>query len=249
MEPLEDSLKISIMNTMSLFFVQTGRKVVNFLARIPSSRSLHSLNPNGFLLVVLVAPLLAACAAAQVPSKQPVFEDQVETVVAATMQAQPSPTPEPTASLMCPEPGAGTQLLKNEEYDYCFLFPDGFVRSDPLPYEVCLVPEGQSMACHGANLIIEVHDARGRTANQIVVEKIGEHPQPELFDHTSLTVDGEDAVLVDGLSAVTASRSVFIVHENRFYDLMFIPWDESGDGFADLEHLYTTVIDSFTFMP
>jgi hypothetical protein len=227
------------------------RKALNFLAGIQSPRSLQLLKQRGLLVVIalLVVPLLAACAASQAAVTQPVFEDQVETVVAATIQVLPSSTPEPTAGPDCPEPVTGTQLLRNEEYGYCFLFPERYERLDPLPHEVCLVTVGPSMACHGANLIIEVHDASGRTVAQIVDQKIGEHPQPELIQRIGLTVGGEDAVLVDGLSAVTASRNIFIVHEGRLYDLLFIPWDESGDGFADLETLYSMVIDSFTFVP
>lgn len=193
--------------------------------------------------------MLVACGSPQVVASQPSDSDQVATIVAATMQAFPSQTPEPTAGPACPQPETGTQLLRNEEYGYCFLFPDGYVRLDPLPYEVCLVPEGPSMMCHGANLIIEVHDALGRTAGQIADEKIAEHPHPDIIERIDRIIGGEDAVMVDGLSGVAASRSVFIVHEDHIYDLMFIPWDETADEFAALEALYTTIINSFTFVP
>ena len=200
-----------------------------------------------FLMVATL--MLTACIPAGADATQASVAHQAATIVAATMEALPSQTPEPTAGPACPQPETGTQLLRNEQYGYCFLFPDGYVRLDPLPYEVCLVLEGPSMACHGANLMIEVRDALGRTAVQVADEKIGQQPQPDPFQRISLTVGGEQAVLVDGLSAVAASRSIFIVHDDRIYDLMFIPWDDPGDEFAALEALYTTVINSFTFVP
>lgn len=203
---------------------------------------------NIFLRLILAVPILAACVAPEVVSTEPAT-DQVATIVAATMQALPSQTPEPTVGPACPEPGAGTQLLQNEEYGYCFLFPDGYERLDPLPYEVCLVPEGPSMQCHGANLIIEVHEASGRTVSQVADEKVAQHGFPETLERSNLTVSEQDAVLVDGLSGVAASRSVFIVHAGRLYDLMFIPWEQSDVDFESIENLYTTVIDSFTFVP
>lgn len=203
-----------------------------------------------FHLVMVIILTLSACTSpTATDTGQPAFSDQVATVVATTMEAFPSQPPEPTAGPACPQPETGTQLLRNEEYEYCFLFPDGYVRLDPLPYEVCLVLEGPSMACHGANLIIEVHDALGRTASQIADEKTAELPYPDIIERVDRTVGGEEAVVVDGLSAVAASRNVFIIHADHVYDLMFIPWDEAEDEFATIETLYNTVVDSFTFVP
>jgi hypothetical protein len=120
---------------------------------------------------------------------------------------------------------------------------------DPLPYEVCLVPEGPAMACHTANLLLEVEDAVGRTAGQIADEIIAEEPVPEVIEFASLTLGGEDAVVLDGLGGQAASRRILIVHADRLYELWFIPWDETGDEFARLETLYNMVINSFTFLP
>src|SRR5262245_15286193 len=138
----------------------------------------------------------AACVPQEAVSTEPSVVDQMATIVAATMQVLPSQTPATTAGPACPEPETGTKLLRNDEYGYCFLHPEGYLRLDPLPYEVCLVPEGPSMACHGANLIIEVHEALGRSASQVADEKIAERSLPESLERTSLTVSGEDAVVV-----------------------------------------------------
>lgn len=202
-----------------------------------------------FLVVVIAMVTLIACASPDAGTTQPSFSDQVATVVVATMQAVPSNTPEPISDPGCFNSTADIQLLKNEEYGYCFLYPNGYVRLDPLPYEVCLVPEGPSMACHGANLMIEVQDALDRTVGQIANEMIAEHPRPEIVKRVNLIVDGEDGVVLDGLPGVAATRNVFIIHIGHLYHLTFIPWDESGDEFADMQTFYTTVINSFTFMP
>ena len=60
------------------------------------------------------------------------------------------PTPMPTAEPSCPEPTEGTQLLRNEAMGYCLLYPADYIRVDPLPYEVCLVPGEPFLLCHSA---------------------------------------------------------------------------------------------------
>jgi len=152
----------------------------------------------------------------------------------------------------CPSATEGTQLLMNEEYGYCLSYPDGYLRVDPLPYEVCLVPGESSMACHSAHLIIEVENAAERTAGQIADAMIADQessiPGIEI-QRTNLTVSGEQAVVLDGMSGVDFSRRIVLVHADRLYQLMFIPWDEAGENFPQLENLYNTVINSFQFLP
>ena len=174
---------------------------------------------------------------------------------ATTSTSIPMPTVLPSttqaAAPACPSASEGTQLLTNEEYGYCLLYSDGYIRVDALPYEVCLVPGEPFLACHSANLIIEVEDAAGRTAGQIADEMIAEAEAaiPGIEIHrTDLTVSGEQAVVLEGMPGANASRIVMIVHADRFYRLMFIPWDEAGENFAQLETLYNTVINSFTFL-
>lgn len=157
----------------------------------------------------------------------------------------------PTPTTECPSPTEGTQLLRNDEWGYCFLYPNGYIRVDPLPYEVCLVPGETNMACHTANLIIEVEQAAGRTADQIADEVVADAESAIpgiLIERTDQTVSGESAVALEGLPGVASSRNVYIVYADHLYRLVFVPWDETSEEFARLETLHTTVINSFTLL-
>jgi hypothetical protein len=152
--------------------------------------------------------------------------------------------------LSCPEATAGTQLLTNEEMGYCLLYPDGYSRVDPLPYEVCLVSEESFMACHSANLMIEVEAAAGRTARQIADEIVAEAAIPGIeIQRTYLTVSNEQAVVLEGLPGVASSRAILTVHSDRLYRLTFVPWDETGGEWARVESLYDVILNSFAFLP
>lgn len=107
------------------------------------------------------------------------------------------------------------------------------------------------MECHSANLIIEMENANGRTPSQIADELIAEAetagPGIEI-QRTDLTVSGEQAVMLEGVPGVDASRIVVLIHADRLYRLMFVPWDETREEFTGVENLYNTAIDSFTFL-
>ena len=182
------------------------------------------------------------------------LEELYNTVI-GSFDILPSPDaaflpPIPTAE--CPGPGEGTQLLQNEAFGYCFLYPEDYIRVDPLPYEVCLVPGEPYMACHTANLILEVEQAAGRTADQFADEVVAdaESALPGiLIERTNQTISGEQAVVLEGLPGVAASRNIYLVHADRLYKLVFVPWDETGEDFTRLETLYSMVINSFTLIP
>jgi len=163
------------------------------------------------------------------------------------------PTPISTAEPSCPGPRAGTQLLRHEEHGYCLLYPDGLVRVDTPPYQICLVPEGPAMACHTAVALVEVTDAAGRSADQIADEWIA-NSEAEIpgivIQRTSLTVSGQQAVVLEGLPGVASTRDIVIVQTDRLYKLTFVfPGPEDAPATERFELTYETIIDSFTFVP
>jgi hypothetical protein len=204
-----------------------------------------------FVGIVIASLVLAACSPEPAPTKA-----LPTTTAAPPTQTKPTPTippsPVPTTEPSCPEPTDGTQLLKNEELGYCTLYSEGYLEVEIPPSEVCLVPGEPYMACHSANAFINVEGAAGSTADQIADEIVADAEKEIpgiLIERTNLTVSGEQAVVLEGLPGVASSRNIYIVHADRLYVLVFVPWDATGEEFTRIETLYTTVINSFTFLP
>jgi len=213
---------------------------------------------TSFALVMLTVLALTACTASTgVGATQPSFSDQVASVVAGTLQAlppskTPEPSPQPTDEPGCPDPTQGMKLFTQESMGYCLLYPQGYLEIYTDPAQVCLVPEGPTMGCHNANAFINVEPAAGRTADQIADEAIADAEAviPGIgIRRTGATVSGESAVVLEGLPGVASSRNVVVVHDGRLYELIFVPWDETGEDFARIESLYETIIHSFSFLP
>jgi len=148
----------------------------------------------------------------------------------------------------CPTPTSETKLLTNAEEGYCLLYPAEY--SATLPHYIVINPtSGFGDAPGDAWLLITTATASGRTAAQIVDEQIAALGEGFNITRFELEVDGEQAVVVDSLPAQDSARNVFIVHNDRLYNLIFMPWYPNAAGPTALENLYTRVMDTFHFSP
>ena len=96
---------------------------------------------------------------------------------------------------------------------------------------------------------VQVQDAAGKTAAQFVDEQVVALGEGFNISTSEVTVDGEQAIVVDGLPGQDSNRQVFVVHNERLYDLVFMPWFPNAAEPTPLEHLYATVMDTFHFLP
>jgi hypothetical protein len=104
------------------------------------------------------------------------------------------------------------------------------------------------MACHNARAFFEVTDAAGRSTNQVAGELIA--LMDLSIEPSSLTINNEEAIVLDGVPAQDSLREVLLVHEDRLYVLKFVLPDAADPSAVEqFERLYTTVINSFTFVP
>ncbi len=207
-----------------------------------------------YFLLLIVFLVLPACIATPVPTTPtgaPVSLNLPTAVPPTradlrtpTLLSTPSPTLEPT----CPEPVEGTRLLIREALGFCLLHPEAFAAVDTEPAQVCLVPEGPAMACHSAQMFINVEGVAGRTLHQIAVQIAA--GARGTVQNTPLTLSGEEALMLEPFYGVATSRKVLVVHAGRLYTLEFIvPGDEDGNGdYEQLERFYTLVINSFEFL-
>ena len=104
------------------------------------------------------------------------------------------------------------------------------------------------LLCHNASVIIEVSDTAGHSLTQ-VADEAAVMGVPDLMVRTSLTVSGEEAILLDNVLGVDVLRIVAIVHDDRAYILTFVGWHENQEETSPLGILYNTIINSFEFLP
>lgn len=163
-----------------------------------------------------------------------------------------APTGEPAQT--CPSPSADTKLLMNEEHGYCLLHPAEYDVVYP-PMEHCLASTVNSMECQfvtftlthtSTSAWISVDEASGRTASEVADAQIAFLGPDFNIQRADLTIDGEPAVLMDGLPGQDIVRKVVIIHNDLLYTLSFTPWDKNDTA---LVNLYNTVVNSLHFLP
>ncbi|HRQ40592.1 MAG TPA: hypothetical protein PLD25_21975 [Chloroflexota bacterium] len=166
---------------------------------------------------------------------------------------------EPEAPLLagpeCPEAVVGTTLFTNAEDGFCLLLPDGYAVDDSLTTdnggaETAVYVDSLTDSAH-ARLFITVEDANGRSLNDITADKAAEI---ETMMGTSpmwtfgLMLDGVPTNQFDQVPGQDLSRQVVMVHDGRLVTLTFIPDDPDAAAYADMQILYDTVLDSFSFL-
>jgi len=148
----------------------------------------------------------------------------------------------------CPTPSGEKKLLTSAEQGYCLLYPAEY--STTVPQYIVINPVSAPGDMIGeAWLNIVTTDAAGRTAAQIADEQIAAVGEGFNINRFEVDVDGEKAVVVDGLPGQDSGRYVFIVHNDRLYNLIFMPWYPNAADPTPLENLYTMVIDTLHFLP
>ena len=183
-------------------------------------------------------------------------------ILMLTMLAQAACAPTTSA---CPNPTPGTKLLTNAEVGYCLLSPAEYSTTEPQTVEVdpAVVQGGtiwqqniiiNPISAPGdipgdAWLYIEVKDAAGKPAAQMVDEAVTSLGDGFNISTSEVEVNGEQAIVVDGLPGQDSNRQVFIVHNGRLYNLIFMPWFPNPAEPTPLENLYTMVMDTFHFLP
>jgi hypothetical protein len=161
----------------------------------------------------------------------------------------------PSGVQACPVPTSETKLRLNAEDGYCHLypaddalFPDGaFIVINPGGGGSAVDVPGDGWAT------IAVQSAEGHSAAQIADGQINlDIGLGVVIERTETEIDGEPAVIVDGLPGPDPWRKVFVVHGDRLYTLTFLPWWENPEdpaAFARLENLYDTILRTLHFIP
>lgn len=147
----------------------------------------------------------------------------------------------------CPEPAPETELLENEQLGYCLLYPDNYMVESHDNGDTLVIDSVMNHVDPRFNVAVE--DAGGRTAADAAGEMSAGLPE-DMATPSTLTLDGEEAVVLDNYPGQEISRFVFVVHEDRLYRLMVTHTAaELGETYTQAQNLYTVVTNSFRFLP
>jgi len=166
--------------------------------------------------------------------------------------ATPAPTEEaPTSALVsngCPVETADLKMYTNTNDGYCLLFP---AEDTIIPLYLIVINPIRAPGNKPGDAWVEivVDSASGRTAAQVANDQIAQAGEGFNITRSEILIDGRQAVVVDGLPGPDPWRVVLTVDDDRLYTLYFLPWIPTADSFAQLEALYSTVMDSFHFLP
>ncbi|MDX1612765.1 MAG: hypothetical protein R3300_00570 [Candidatus Promineifilaceae bacterium] len=153
-----------------------------------------------------------------------------------------------TEGSACPEPGQGTALLTNETSGYCFLYPDRYLVEARDNADILVIDSIMNHIDPRAD--IQVEDANGRTAADAADEMTGGFSAEMGLERSTVTLGGEEAVVIDNYPGQEISRLVFVVHGDRLYRLSVTHTSSDlGDTYTQAENLYTVIINSFGFLP
>lgn len=142
------------------------------------------------------------------------------------------------------------RLLINSFHQYCLQYPAEYDVFHPNEFEMALFKRSV-LNVSEPSVSIKVQPGNGTTVDQAADGFLAAYTLLESeVVRVSLTIDGEEAVMLDRLPGQAINRQVFVLHDGYLYQLTFLPMDESQpEVYAQAEALFDTVVGSFNFHP
>ena len=187
-------------------------------------------------LVVMCAIMLSACAQEA---------SQANTAVADVFTATPKVLESTPVSTSVNDTA---QFFSSDELGLCFSYPQGHT---PLPYNDTVQIAAPDLP--GSDLTalfwLERSDAYDRTA-EVIADQDMTAAGLSSVSRSFMTLDGEQAVVLDGMPGQDLQRRVYVVHDQILYVLAFMPTRSENKAAGDqLEALYVAVTNSWAWSP
>jgi hypothetical protein len=136
------------------------------------------------------------------------------------------------------------ELFSSDRLGLCFSYPQGYTQ---LPYNDAVQIAAPGIP--GTVFWIEISDSYNRTA-----EKIADQDMTTVaglsVGRWTVTLGGEQAVVLDGMPGQDFQRRVYVVHQQTLYVLTFMPTRSENKMVSDqMEALYAAVTSSWTWSP
>jgi hypothetical protein len=188
------------------------------------------------MLIVMVAIVLSACAKET---------SQSNTAVADVF----TPTPKVLESTPVQTIVNDTaQWFLSDQLGFCFSYPQGYTQ---LPYNdtvEIVAPDFPGSDLKGL-FWLEISDSYDRTAEVIADQDMTSADSPSV-GRSFVTLDVEQAVVLDGMPGQDLQRRVYVVHDQTLYVLAFMPTRSENKAAGDqMETLYAAVMNSWAWSP
>lgn len=162
-----------------------------------------------------------------------------------------TPTPQALESAPAQTDVNDTAELASSDSDrlgLCFSYPQGYTQL-PSNDTVEIVASDPPGSDTNGLFWLEISDSYDRTAEKIADQDMtfaaGLNP-----GRWTVTLDGEQAVVLDGMPGQDFQRRVYVVHQQTLYILAFMPTRSENKTVSDqMEALYTVVTSSWTWSP
>ena len=143
-------------------------------------------------------------------------------------------------------------LFSGDRLGLCFSYPQGYTQIPDSDTVEIAAPDLPGTDTKGL-FWIEISDAYNRTAERIADQDmtyaVGQQGVPlENLGRWTVTLDGEQAVVLDGMPGQDLQRRVYVVHQQTLYVLAFMPTRSENEAANDqMEALYTAVTNSWAW--
>jgi hypothetical protein len=169
-------------------------------------------------------------------------------VLTACVQAEAAAVLGSESKPSCFDEIPGAINFVNEAYGYCFAYPNTYELEEINP-DVVAVYWGSLLDVEHPKAFIVVQNASGLKAEKVADEIVARYPGFYIGRNSDLKIDGEAAVMLDGVPGQDISRKVILVHQDLLYVLTFLPADETHlDIYNEMVRLYKTITRSFQFI-
>jgi hypothetical protein len=130
----------------------------------------------------------------------------------------------------------------------CFSYPQGYTQLPNNDAVEIVAPDLPGTDTKGL-FWIEISDSYDRTAEKIADEDMTYATGVDVGRWT-VTLGGEQAVVLDGMPGQDLQRRVYVVHQQTLYVLAFMPTRSENKAAGDqMEALYTAVTNSWAWSP
>ena len=141
-----------------------------------------------------------------------------------------------------------SKLFSSELLGLCFSYPQGYTQ---IPYNDTVeiaAPDLPDSDLKGL-FWLEISDSENRTVDEVADQELTYVTGLDVGRWT-VTLDGEQALVLDGMPGQDLQRRVYIVHQQKLYILAFMPTRSENKAASDqMETLYTAVTSSWKWFP